>query len=273
MASVKPQNQLLAASGVTVGYGRKEVLSGLSFSLSAGKVTALLGRNGVGKSTLIKTVTRELPLIGGRLTVAGREPSEYTRAEYARILSIVTTDSVDSSGLRVKELVALGRHPYTGITGRLGTEDKKIVSEAISAVGIEHMKDESVGNLSDGERQKAMIARALAQQTPLMLLDEPFSFLDAASRIELLILLRRLALAHSKAVLFSSHDVHQALRMADDIWLLTHDRQLLCGTPSELISCGALDMLFANKGVRFDAGECDFLPSDPAFETYPKKHL
>lgn len=250
-------------SDLSVGYNKKTVASKLFFSIPKGTVTALLGANGVGKSTILKTITGELPPLSGEIYLCGRLLQDYTRKEISRLLSIVTTDHVLAGGLTVKELVELGRQPHTGILGRLGHKDHQIAAEAMRKVGISHKSDSYVAELSDGERQKVMIAKALAQDTPLIFLDEPFSFLDVAARIEILSLMRIFA-REGKTVLFSSHDVSQALRMASLIMLFTADRKIVSGHPLELIADGSMDRLFHNESIRFSSRQNDFVEKQNA---------
>lgn len=245
-------------SDLTVGYNGNIVASGLSFTLSAGSITALIGANGIGKSTILKTITGELPPLKGKVELNGKLLCTYTRKELSHIFSIVTTDPVFAGGLTVRELVQLGRHPHTGVFGRLSRHDKEMAELAMDRVGIAHKSSNYVAELSDGERQKAMIAKALAQDTPLIFLDEPFSFLDVSARIEILSLLRMFARS-GKTILFSTHDVSQALRMASGILLFTSDRKIISGTPEELIKRGSLDNLFKNDKIVFSPSQNDFV--------------
>lgn len=189
--------------------------------------------------------------------------SSYSRRELSKLLTIVTTESVLAGGLKVRELVSLGRQPYTGLFGRLSKEDREITETAMRHAGILYKADSYIGELSDGERQKAMIAKAIAQDTPLIILDEPFSFLDVAARIEIMSLLNKLARDKGKSVLLSSHDVSQSLRMSDILWLMTPDKEIMAGTPEQLIESGEIEHLFNVPCVKFSKSQNDFVANRP----------
>lgn len=249
----------IIAENLAIGYDGNPLTSGLDLELQGGIVTALLGSNGTGKSTLIKTLSGDLPAIEGRVWLRGRPVMEIQRKERARMLALVTTGSGMTGGLRVSELVELGRHPHTGYFGRISGSDREAVEAAMQAVGISHKRDSFVASLSDGERQKAMIARALAQECPVVIMDEPFSFLDVSARIEILRMLRDIAAERGTAILYSTHDVAQAMRMADYAWMFFPDRRFASGTPSALIERGDIDRLFDNPAIRFSRTENDFV--------------
>ena len=247
---------------LTVGYtqGKRtvKVLSDLNLNLERGHLVALLGQNGAGKSTLIRALTCAAKPLEGTITIAGQNLQELTQRERSRLIAIVSTDRISAGALTVTELVALGRQPHTGFLGRLSDEDHERVAQAIKDVGIDHKATSYMAQLSDGERQKAMIARALAQATPIIVLDEPTAFLDVASRIETMQLLHSLAHDHQKAVLLSSHDVSQSLLMADDLWLITRDREVLTGSTKHIIDSGAMQRIFTSKNVEFNPQLLDF---------------
>lgn len=244
---------------LSIGYGRKVIASGLDITLMPGEVTAMLGENGAGKSTLIKTICGEIPPIAGEIEICGRALKDYSARQLARTIALVTTDRIQAGGLTVEELVGLGRQPHTGFFGRLSDTDLEIVRSAMHHVGIAHKAPDFVATLSDGERQKALIARAIAQQTPIIILDEPFSFLDVASRVEILSLLIDSAKANDTAILFSSHDVAQALRMADKILLFTPEKGIISDSPRHLIDSHRIEALFENRNVAFDPSQNDFV--------------
>ena len=174
---------------------------------------------------------------------------------------VVLTDKTFAGGLSVYELVALGRQPHTGFFGRLPKEDKRIVEEAMENVGIAHKAKSYTAELSDGERQKVMIAKALVQECPLILLDEPTAFLDVVSRIEIMHLLHRLAVEQNKAILLSTHDIEQALVLADKLWLLTKGKGLQCGVTEDIILNHHMDELFTHKDIRFDYDHGVYYPT------------
>ena len=255
-------NTILRTRDLAVGYrnGKQQVtlLKGLNLSLECGKLVALLGQNGAGKSTLLRAITCDEKPIGGSIEVKGKNLMDMPQKERSRILGLVSTERIQAGALTVEELVGLGRQPHTGFLGRLDDEDHEIVRQAMADSGIFNKAGEYIASLSDGERQKAMIARALAQQTPIIILDEPTAFLDVASRIETMRLLQTLAHERGKAVLLSSHDISQSLMLADELWLITTDRQVITGTTAKLVSDGAMDRLFTNKTIRFNNQILDY---------------
>ena len=246
------------AVGYTQGRQKIEVLSGLNLHIERGRLVALLGQNGAGKSTLLRAITGASRPLRGHITIGGADVATMSQRERSRLIGLVSTDRITVGGLTVTELVSLGRQPHTGFLGRLDDDDRQRVAQAIALVGITHKAHDYMAQLSDGERQKAMIARALAQATPVIVLDEPTAFLDVASRIETMQLLQRLAHEQNKAVLLSSHDVSQSLLMADDLWLITRDRQLLHGSTRELVDTGAMQHLFNSENVEFNPHILDY---------------
>lgn len=256
---------VLKTEELGIGYKGDLLIGGLGLTLSEGEVTALVGGNGIGKSTLLKTLTGELRPIEGKVFLSGKDLRRYSSKELARELSIVTTSTMLAGGLKVREVVGMGRHPHTGMFGFMRDEDKKMVEEAMERVGISYKADSYISELSDGERQKTMIARAIAQNTPVIILDEPFSFLDVAARIEILSLLKTIAEESGKTVLFSTHDVSQALRMCDRIWMVTPDRHITDTTPKEAVESGMIGQLFDNANVEFDKSQMDFVRKGSVF--------
>lgn len=245
---------------LTIGYpGRHHqhvVATGLEAAIHAGELTCLLGRNGIGKSTLLRTLSGfQPPLAGDILLPLGSDLSPLTSLtdqQLSRIIGVVLTEKPHVRNMTVHELVALGRSPYTDFWGRLSAEDKTQVDKALTLVGIEALRDRMVQTLSDGERQKVMIAKTLAQQTPVIYLDEPTAFLDFPSKVEMMQLLRRLAHDEQKTIFLSTHDVELSLQMADRLWLMEPDG-LSVGTPQELAANGVLSRFIERDGIRFDA--------------------
>jgi iron complex transport system ATP-binding protein len=247
----------METSGLSVGYRlkggrRKVVCESLDLQVYPGQVTCLLGLNGVGKSTLLRTLCGFQPPLGGNVRLLGKPLTSYSRAAFSRTVSVVLTEKTNAGGLTVYELVSLGRHPHTGFFGRLEEADHRLIGESLRAAGISHKAGERVAELSDGERQKVMIAKALAQQCPLIILDEPTAFLDVVSRIKTMDLLCSLAQEQQKAILLSTHDFDLAIRMAGYLWLLEQGRSITCGTPRDLTGNGTFTSFFRKEGILFD---------------------
>ena len=238
--------------GYRTGKQEKIVHEHLNFQLHAGELTCLLGANGTGKSTLLRTLSASQPALSGKLDIMGKPLTEYTEKERSRTIGVVLTDKTFAGGLSVYELVGLGRQPHTGFFGRLNKEDKRIIEEAMEHVGIAHKAHSYTAELSDGERQKAMIAKALVQECPLILLDEPTAFLDVVSRIEIMHSLHRLAVEQQKAILLSTHDIEQALVLSDKLWLLSKEHGLQTGVTEDIILNHQMENLFDRKDIRFD---------------------
>ncbi len=243
---------MIELRNLTTGYGRRAVATGLNAALRPGRLTCLLGPNGVGKSTLLRTLCGFQPPLGGQILIGGKDAAGMTRKEMSRTIGVVLTERPDVADMRAAEMVAMGRTPYTGFWGTLRAEDARHVDEALRLVGIEALADRMVHTLSDGERQKVMIAKALAQDTPLILLDEPTAFLDFPSKVETLRLLRRLAHEAGKTVFLSTHDLEMAIQLADDLWLLSAEG-LTHGPADALSTNGTLARFAATDGLRFDA--------------------
>lgn len=247
----------LSASGLNIGYTQRRgatfaVHTNINLELCSGKVTALLGLNGAGKSTLLRTLCGFQPSLGGEIKLLGRNIGDYAQSDISKLVGVVLTEKSTAGGISVYDLVALGRYPYTGFFGELSADDRAIIEESLSAVGIAHKAQNHVAELSDGERQKAMIAKALAQQCPIIVLDEPTAFLDVISRVEVMVLLRRLAHEQGKTILLSTHDLDTAIQMCDWLWLLQKGESMRSGTPAELIASGDISKFFSRGGVTFD---------------------
>lgn len=244
---------------LSIGYltkgNEKVVANGLSATINNGELTCLLGRNGIGKSTLLRTLSAFQPALEGEIVISSTQPpspiTSLTDKQLSRLIGIVLTEKPDVQNMTIEELVGMGRSPYTGFWGTLDDVDKKIVDKAIHLVGIENLQGRMVHTLSDGERQKVMIAKALAQQTPIIYLDEPTAFLDFPSKVETMQLLRRLALEEQKTIFLSTHDVELSLQLADKIWLM-EPGHLSVGTPRQLADEGALSRFIEHDGITFD---------------------
>jgi len=248
-------NIVLETHNLTIGYRRpdKIIADGLSLSLGQGELVCLLGPNGAGKSTLLRTLTGMQPPLGGHVTLLGERVDKMPAQQLAKRLSVVLTERVDLGTMSAYGVVALGRHPYTDWMGRLSEQDKEVVQGVMEAVGAAGLANENIAELSDGQRQKIMIARALAQEPKVMVLDEPTAFLDLPHRVEVMRILRDLAHREGKSVLLSVHDLDLALRSADRIWLMSEDVPIEVGAPEDLILNGAFERAFQREGITFDA--------------------
>ncbi len=277
-------NETLILDDLSIGYATKTVAHHLNHALHSGELTCLLGANGIGKSTLLRTLSGFQPPIAGRVLVKTAEDSSDNTVSaaltdisglgkhaLARTVSIVLTEKPDIRQMTVEALVSLGRQPYTGFWGRLTPDDKAIVRDAMTMVGIEPLSNRNVATLSDGERQKVMIAKSIAQQTPIILLDEPTAFLDYPSKVDMLLLLRDISRRAGKTVFLSTHDVDLALQLADRLWLMQKEESpagqqpspikqqslsaitIISGTPAALAADGSLSAFFNHPGVEYDS--------------------
>lgn len=242
---------------LSIGYHHKQqvhpIATELNATLHSGQLTCLLGANGVGKSTLLRTLSAFLPPLEGEITLLGKPLESYNDKALARTLSVVLTERIDVPDLHVADTVALGRTPYTGFLGRLTPIDQHHIEAAMQATGITPLAHRELHTLSDGERQKTMIAKALAQDTPIIFLDEPTAFLDYPSKVEMMQLLHRLSRTMQKTIFLSTHDLDLALQLADCVWLLDEQGHLTTGLPESLILDGTLLHFFQSDGVYFDS--------------------
>ncbi len=234
---------MIELAGFNIGHGRGKLLNDIDAHFCAGQLTALIGRNGAGKSTLLRAIAGLNRRYGGTIRLAGRDMRTMDSAETARTLAFVGTDRTRVGALRCRDIVAIGRAPYTNWLGHMQEVDRRAVDEAIESVGMTDYADQSTDRMSDGECQRIMIARALAQATPVMLLDEPTSFLDLPGRYELCRLLARLAHEHGKCIIFSTHDLEIAMRTTDRIALIDSPR-LICMPADELSRSGEIQRVF-----------------------------
>jgi iron complex transport system ATP-binding protein len=249
---------------LSIGYtqkgNEKVVAQGLNAAINSGELTCLLGCNGIGKSTLLRTLSAFQPALGGDVMINYelritnyelRSLTSFTDKELSRLIGIVLTEKPDVRNMTTEDLVGMGRSPYTGFWGTLTADDRQIAAEAIGMVGIESLRGRMIHTLSDGERQKVMIAKTLAQQTPIIYLDEPTAFLDYPSKVEMMQLLRRLAHEQQKTIFLSTHDVELALQLADRLWLM-EPNQLSVGTPRQLADDGTLSRFIERDGIVFE---------------------
>ncbi len=241
---------------LAIGYpakkGDKVVARHLTASIYKGELTCLIGANGVGKSTLLRTLSGFQPKLSGEILVLGKPIESYSDKERSKLIGVVLTEKVEARDMTVYELVSLGRSPYTGFWGGLSADDDAIIREAISAVRMDAFTERPVQTLSDGERQKVMIAKSLAQQTPIIYLDEPTAFLDYPSKVDVMQLLRSLAADKGKTIFLSTHDLELALQLSDRLWLMDRRKGLEVGSPAALAKNGSLSDFFHNEHITFD---------------------
>lgn len=262
---------LLTTSNLKVGYqlagGECNVLlNGLNLAILSGELITFIGPNGSGKSTLIKTLAGMLPALQGKIYLSGTDCREITSAERAELMGVVLTEPVYERNMTVYDIVALGRYQHTNWLGRLNEADRKIVIRSIGQVDLSKKMHSRLNELSDGERQRAMIAKVLAQDVNLIILDEPTAHLDLPNRMEMLLLLRQISHTSGKGILLSTHELGLALQISDKVWLLNRENELVQSLPEELILSGQLDRTFGNDHIGFH-------PFSASFELVPdKKH-
>ncbi|MDO8898601.1 MAG: ABC transporter ATP-binding protein [Bacteroidales bacterium] len=258
--------KILELKNLQIGYtiGKKQasaLLPPISLFVKAGEFVAVVGPNGAGKSTLLRTLTALQKPLDGEIFLMGNELQSYTASERALLISIVLTDHPDDFFLKAEDIVATGRYPYIDFWARLKARDREIIAQSMELCGITHLIGRTLISLSDGERQKVMIAKALAQDTPIIILDEPAAFLDYPSKIELMQLLRKLTTEQGKAILFSSHDLDLVLRTADRLWMISHDQPLVDNVPEQLVLSGTINKYFDRKELKYNPHLAHFMPT------------
>ena len=242
---------MLQLDALASGYYGQVIVDPVSLALQPGDFVCVIGRNGAGKSTLMRTISGLQPAISGSAVLEGNPISTMSAQERAQAISVITTDRVSSPGLLARDVIELGRQPYTNWRGDLTSGDREIVLEATRHAGADELSPKPFDSLSDGERQRVMIARALAQTSKIMVLDEITAFLDLPGRVEMMVLLRRHATKSGKIVMLSSHDLELSLELAGQLWII-HDGRLSFGSPDTLISNGVIANVFNNEDVSFD---------------------
>lgn len=246
---------ILETKELSIGYKanrRTNILHDrLNLLLHRGDLVCIIGPNGSGKSTLLRTIAGLQPSISGSISILGNDLKDINFSERSKLLSIVLTEKTAVESITVGEIVALGRYTETNWLGSLKDDDQEIIRTSLQSVGLNSFENRYYGTLSDGEKQRTFIAKALASNAPLMLLDEPTAHLDIPNRVEIMILLRKLTRCKNQSVLVSTHDLDLAMQLADEIWLLEKDNVILCTTPEEAISSGIINDCFGSNSVEF----------------------
>ena len=244
------ENFKISTQNLSIGYSSKTIHSDLNLSAQTGELICILGKNGAGKSTLLRTLGNlQLPL-GGTVKIDGKEMPSIAQSALARKIAIVSTEKIVAPNMSISELVALGRHPYTNWLGHLSTDDHERINESIQRCNLGHLKDEKLNELSDGQLQKAMIARALAQDTDIVLLDEPTAHLDLINRAEIMKILSEIK--STKCILVSTHELALAMQFSDQLWLMSSKNEVVTGFPEDLGLSGAIKTTLAGDGFDLD---------------------
>jgi len=233
------------------------VFSDINLDANSRQSIALIGQNGIGKSTLLRTIANLQNAISGKILINNKLITDYKQHELAKIISYVSTNNANLPNLTVSELISLGRFPHTNWIGNLKDADRQIISKSLEVTEIKHLKNKSVNQISDGEKQRVMIARALAQNTDIIILDEPTAFLDLANKHHLSYIINKLSKEENKLVIFSTHDLNIAIKYADTIWLMLPDK-IISGSPEDLIIDKKFSLIFKNKNIKFDDFNADF---------------
>jgi len=246
---------IIQVKNLNIGYTSKKevktIASNINIELNTGNLVCLLGKNGIGKSTLLRTLTKVQPSLKGEVFINSTKLETYNFTDFSKIVSLVLTEQLPDSSLTVFELVALGRQPYTNWIGYLTTEDLLIIQAAFEKTNTEHLMNSKCFELSDGQLQKILIARALAQNTPIIVLDEPTAHLDLHHTINTFSLLKNLASEFNKTIIVSTHEINLALQLADELWLMTPEK-FITGSADKLISNNAVNKLFESDLISFN---------------------
>lgn len=246
---------ILEIKNLSIGYSSKRenttIAKDLNLALTKGNLICLLGKNGIGKSTLLKTITQSIPEISGEVLLDNKPLNNYNPMELAKLIGVVFTEKIPLSNLTVYELIALGRQPYTNWIGTLNKEDKKQIEKAVNYTDLHNLLQKRCNELSDGQLQRAMICRVLAQNTKIIILDEPTAHLDVQHKMETFKLLQNLAHQLNKSILVSTHEIQLALQMADNLWLM-NDKGIIAGEAKELVKNDKISSLFDSDKIYFD---------------------
>lgn len=243
--------KILQINDLSIGY-QKVIQDRINLQLFEGQFICLIGPNGIGKSTFLKTLSKVIPALSGEVFLIENEINTLNHKDLSRLIGLVLTDHIEGFNLKAIDVIQMGRYPHTGFWGQISITDEKIIEEVIKQIGINNLVNRLFSELSDGEKQKVMIAKALVQQAPLLLLDEPTAFLDFPTKASLLVMLRKLAKTNQLGVILSTHDIELALKTADQIWLFTEEHQLIKGMPEDLVLQGHINRVFKNKDMQFN---------------------
>jgi len=257
---MRPESKvLLSLENLDIGYPGRRLISLINSTAMEGEFIAVIGHNGTGKSTLLRTLAGIGKKLGGRIMINGRDTSVLSRKEFASFVGYVSTEQINAHNMKVYDLVALGRFAYTNWMGSITVADKRVILDSIDKVGLSDFAFRNIGELSDGERQRAMIAMVLAQDTRLLIMDEPTAFLDIKNRYEIIHLLQSLTASGEKTVILSTHDLQLSLGEADKIWFLG-DGDFDEGAPEDLVLKGKFDNIFGSSQIRFRKSDGNFYP-------------
>ncbi|PCJ19554.1 MAG: hypothetical protein COB02_07355 [Candidatus Cloacimonadota bacterium] len=264
-------NKLLSLNKLTTGYDNKIVSQSISLDVYPSELICILGPNGVGKSTLLKTIAKLLNKKSGDIFFNTNSIESLDTKSLSKYLSVVLTDRIIIEYMNVWEFISLGRFPYTNLLGTLKDNDKLIINQIINQLQIEHLQNNELSNLSDGQRQRVMIARALVQDTGLVILDEPTAFLDLPSKVELMNLLSKLCQKNNTSFLVSTHDLDLALTQADRIWIIDKEGNLHDGSPEDLILKGVFNQVFDSEQLIFNKETSTFINKSKSYKSISLK--
>lgn len=258
---------ILSTHSLSIGYSKKGILntvqSKLDLKLMSGEMVCLIGPNGTGKSTLLRTLSGLQKPLAGKIQIDKQDLLKLSHTDKAVLIALVLTEKIDVDNATVYDIVSFGRHPYSNWWGNISENDIALINESIDLVHLSHKKRNFLSELSDGERQRVMIAKALAQDTPIIMLDEPTAHLDLPNRVEIMLLLHKLAHTTGKAIVLSTHELDMALQAADRIWLMTSDKGIECGVPEDLVLNGHFNNAFQSKAYVFNSANGNFSMNYP----------
>ncbi|PCH76094.1 MAG: ABC transporter ATP-binding protein [Flavobacteriaceae bacterium] len=253
---------IVAVKNVSIGYQTRKkqtvIATGINIALYKGTLVCLLGKNGIGKSTLLRSITNVQPVLSGDILIKNKSILDYSPAEFSKTISLVLTERLPESNLTVYEIVALGRQPYTNWIGTVTASDRDFINRALKETNTTHLAAQKISELSDGQLQKVMIARAIAQDTELIILDEPTAHLDIHHKIETFSLLKKLARDFGKTILISTHEIQIALQLADELWLMKEEG-IISGSLENIIKNNELEHLFSSDLITFDREKKQFI--------------